>query len=148
MIMNGIGDIVTSLKETHRLAEQILISLKGDGPGHPFRGNQYEGGGGGGSSGEESSGSGSSGSSGTKAPPPPKVSASHELVDQFTTKKGDSIYSLQKPVNGEDRGWRIGIHTRVSNRAYSSFGKPVHMMHMQGNKDEVQREFSDMRKYH
>lgn len=44
--MNGIGDFVASLKETHRLAAQIAIELKGESAGHPFRGNQWTGGGG------------------------------------------------------------------------------------------------------
>lgn len=45
--MNGIGDFVASIKETQRLAAQIAIEIKGDAPGHPFRGNQWEGGRGG-----------------------------------------------------------------------------------------------------
>lgn len=44
--MNGIGDFVASIKETQRLAAQIMAELKGDSPGHPFRGNQYTEGGG------------------------------------------------------------------------------------------------------
>lgn len=45
--MNGIGDYVTSIKEVQRLAAQVAIELKGDAPGHPFRGNQWDGGSGG-----------------------------------------------------------------------------------------------------
>lgn len=50
--MSGIGDFVSSVKEVQRLAAQVAIELKGDAPGHPFRGNQYEGGGSNGGSGE------------------------------------------------------------------------------------------------
>lgn len=39
--MSGIGDYVISLKEVQRLAAQVVIELKGDAPGHPFRGNQW-----------------------------------------------------------------------------------------------------------
>lgn len=61
--MNGIGDFVTSIKESRRLVAQVVIELKGDVPGHEFHGNQYsEGGGAGG--GESSSGSSSGGVSG------------------------------------------------------------------------------------
>lgn len=47
MAVNGIGDFVTSLKETRRLAAQIVIEIKGEAAGHPFRGNQWSGGRGG-----------------------------------------------------------------------------------------------------
>lgn len=43
--MNGIGDFVASIKETQRLAAQIVIEIKGESEGHPFRGNQWSGGG-------------------------------------------------------------------------------------------------------
>lgn len=41
--MNGIGDFVASIKETRRLVDQVVIELKGEAAGHPFRGNQWTG---------------------------------------------------------------------------------------------------------
>lgn len=42
--MSGIGDFISSTKEIKRLAAQVVAELKGEAAGHPFRGNQWEGG--------------------------------------------------------------------------------------------------------
>lgn len=52
--MNGIGDYVSSIKESRNLVAQVVAEFKGESAGHPFRGNQYSNGSGGGDSGEES----------------------------------------------------------------------------------------------
>ena len=41
---NGIGDFVSSIKEVQHLVSQAISEIKGESDGHPFRGNQYEGG--------------------------------------------------------------------------------------------------------
>lgn len=125
----GIGDFLVELKE-------IGTSVKGDDPGHPFRGNQY----------------GASGSSGGKIgegkePPEPKIANGYKLHDQFTTRKGNAIYAVQKPADDSDRGWMITRSSRVSNKSYTSFGKPTHTVEMRDTKDAIQKEFDSLKRY-
>lgn len=107
--MNGIGDFVTSIKETHRLAAQVVVEIKGESAGHPFRGNQWTGGGG-------ASGSSDSGSSGGNSVNSIKVF--HGTNADFEK------FELSPTVSGNEMG--EGVYFTVDRNRAAGYGKNIH----------------------
>ena len=72
---------------------------------------------------------------GLKPAPPPKIIKGGEIIAQVYSKKLNSNFSLQK--KGDK--WGIFEATRVSNKGYQSFGRPLHELQATGLTEEQAR---------